>query len=206
MARILVLFHSWTGNVYRLAEAVAAGARAVDGCDVALKQVPEVVPKGALDAAGATEGRKAFAHIPVATVDELPDYDGIAFGTPTRFGNMSSTMRAFLDQTGKYYMDGSLVGKAATVFCGTGSGGGQETTITSFWHTLAHQGMTIVPLGYRDQSIRDLSGANGGSPYGACVFARGAGDRPTELEAAPARTQGKALADIAKALAAAKEA
>ena len=200
MTKVLVLFHSWTGNVYRLAEAVAEGARQVAGVEVVLKQVPEIVADAVLETAGATEPRKKFAHVPVATVEELPSYDGFAFGTPTRFGNMSATMRSFLDQTGRYYMSGALIGRPGTVFCGTGSGGGQESTILSFWNTLAHQGMVIVPLGYRDPAVRDLSHAKGGGPYGAAVFARGTGSRPNDMELAPARTQGKALAEITKAL------
>lgn len=203
MTKILVLFHSWTGHLHKMAMAVAEGAGRVDGCDVVLKQVPEIVSDEVLERAGATEPRKAFADIPVATVEELPDYDGFAFGSPTRFGNMSATMRSFLDQTGRYYLSGELVDKVATVFCGTGSGGGQETTITSFWNTLAHQGMLIMPLGYRDQTIRDMSAANGGSPYGACCFARGEGERPSEKELIPARTQGESLAGLAKRLSAA---
>lgn len=202
MTKVLVLFHSWTGNVHRLAEAVAEGARTVSGCEVDLKQVPEVVSDEVLEVAGATGPRQAFAAIPEATIEELPDYDGFAFGTPTRFGNMSATMRTFLDRTGRYYLDNTLAGKPATVFCGTGSGGGQETTILTFWATLAHQGMVIVPLGYRDPAIRDLSAANGGSPYGASVMARGDGARPTELELSPARTQGRVLAEIAGKLSA----
>lgn len=201
MAKILVLFHSWTGHLHKMAEAVAEGARGVTGADVHLKQVPEILSDEVLERAGATEPRKKFAHLPVATIDELPEYDGFAFGTPTRFGNMSTTMRSFLDQTGRYYLSGDLAGKAATVFVGTGSGGGQETTVTSFWNTLAHQGMVIVPLGYRDEAIRDMTAANGGSPYGACCFARGEGDRPSEMELQPARTQGKTLAEIALKLA-----
>ena len=200
MAKILVLFHSWTGNVHRLAEAVAEGAREVDGAEVALKQVPEVVPEAALERAGAIEPRKAFAHIPVATIDELPDYHGFAFGTPTRFGSMSSTMRSFLDQTGRYYAEGTLVDRVGTVFCATGSGGGMETTILTSWTTLAHHGMLILPLGYRAQEIRDLSSANGGGPYGAAAHARGPGVRPTEMELAPARVQGRTLAKITQKL------
>ena len=116
MTRVLVLFHSWTGGTYRLAEALAEGARSVDGVDVVVKQVPEVVSSEVLDSVGATEARKVFADVPVVNVDELPDYDGFAFGTPTRFGNMSSTMRSFLDQTGRFYVDGILAAKPATVF------------------------------------------------------------------------------------------
>jgi len=197
MTRVLVLFHSWTGGVHRLATAVAEGAGAVDDVEAVLKQVPEIVSDEVLERAGATEPRKVFADIPIATIDELPNYDGFAFGTPTRFGNMSSTMRSFLDQTGRYYVEGILAGKPATVFCSTGSGGGMETTITSFWNTLAHHGMTIIPLGYRAQEIRDVSVAHGGSPYGAGAMARAEGDYGKQLELETARTQGRALAEIA---------
>ena len=200
MAKILVLFHSWTGHAHRLAEGVAAGAREIEGCEVILKQVPEVVPEPVLERAGALETRKAFADVPIATIDELPDYHGFAFGTPTRFGCMSSTMRSFLDQTGRYYAEGKLIGRVGTVFCSTGSGGGSETTILSSWTTLAHHGMLILPLGYRAQEIRDLSAANGGSPYGASVLGNGPGKRPTQNELGAARTQGRALAETVQKL------
>jgi len=202
MAKILVLFHSWTGHVHRLAEAAGGGAARVPGAEVAIKQVPEIVSDEVLERAGALETRAVFAHIPVATVDELPEYDGFIFGTPTRFGNMSATMRSFLDQTGRYYVDGTLADKPATVFCSTGTGGGMETTITSFWNTLAHQGMLIVPLGYRAPEIRDVTQPIAGSPYGASTYARGERPRPNEPELAVARTQGEKLAQIAVKLAA----
>ena len=102
----------------------------------------------ALQASGAAKAKEGFAHVPFASVDELPSYDGIAFGTGTRFGNMSSTMRNFLDQTGGLWAEGKLIGKAATVFCTTGTGGGRETTILSTWIKLAHLGMILVPIGY----------------------------------------------------------
>ena len=200
MAKVLVLFHSWTGSVYKLAQAMTEGANSVNGVEAVLKQVPEVVSAEILESAGATKAREEFAGVPVVTVDELPDYDGYAFGTPTRFGNMSSTMRNFLDQTGRYYVNGDLADKPATVFCSTGSGGGQETTITSFWNTLAHHGMTIVPLGYRAGEIRDVASTTGGSPYGASCYARGNGERPSEAEKSVARIQGIALANIASKL------
>ncbi len=200
MAKILVVFHSWTGNVYRLAEAIADGARSVAGVTVDLKQVPETaLPEGGLASLRekVIAARKTFEHIPVAAADSLPSYDGIAFGTPTRLGTMTPAMRSFIDQTGNLYMSGALAGKPATVFCSTSSGGGQETTITSFWSTLAHLGMTIVPLGYRDLLITDLTEARGGGPYGAAAFSKGAGERPSAKEKAIARTQGRTLAEIA---------
>jgi NAD(P)H dehydrogenase (quinone) len=200
MARILVLFHSWTGNVYRLAEAIAEGARSVADCTVDLKQVSDTaLPDGALGALRdkVAAARKAFEHVPFAAADSLPSYDGIAFGTPTRLGTMTPAMRSFLDQTGNFYLSGALAGKPATVFCSTSSGGGQETTITSFWNTLAHLGMTIVPLGYRDLTITDLTEARGGGPYGAAACSKGDGQRPSLKEKAIAITQGRVLAEIA---------
>jgi NAD(P)H dehydrogenase (quinone) len=200
MAKILVVFHSWTGNVYRLAEAVAAGARSVEGCTVDLKQVPDpALPDGLLGALRdkVVAARKSFAHVLVAAADSLPGYDGIAFGTPTRLGTMTPAMRSFLDQTGNFYLTGALAGKPATVFCSTSSGGGQETTITSFWNTLAHLGMTIMPLGYRDLTITDLTEARGGGPYGAAALSKGEGERPSPKEKAIAQTQGRILAEIA---------
>lgn len=201
MANLLVLFHSFYGNVYRLADAVAAGARDA-GATVDLKQVPEIVPAEALAAAGADQAKKQFEHVPLATVDELPSYDGIAFGTGTRFGNMSSTMRSFLDQTGKHWQDGALIGKAATVFAATGTGGGRETTVVSTWFTLAHHGMVIVPAGYVNPNARNAEEVHGGSPYGATAIARASAPRPSELEAEIARSQGRTWADVAIKLAA----
>lgn len=196
MARLLILFHSFYGNVYRVAESVAAGARDA-GATVELKQVPEIVPADALAAAGATEAKKAFEHVPTATVDELPDYDGIAFGTGTRFGNMSSTMRSFLDQTGKHWQEGALVGKVATVFAATGTGGGRETTVVSTWFTLAHHGMIIIPAGYVNPNSRNAEEVHGFNPYGAGTVARAEAPRPSELEQEVARSQGRYWAETA---------
>lgn len=196
MVRLLVLFHSFYGNVYRLAESVAAGARDA-GADVDLKQVPEVVAAEALTATGAAEAKKAFAHVPVATVNELPDYAGFAIGTGTRFGNMTTTMRSFLDQTGKHWQEGNLVGKVGTVFAATGTGGGRETTVVSTWFTLAHHGMIIVPAGYMNPNTRNADEVHGANPYGTSVVSRGAAPRPTEIEKEVARSQGRFWAETA---------
>ncbi len=196
MAKLLVLFHSFYGHTYRLAEAVAEGAREATA-DVTLKQVPEHIAAEALQASGAAKAKEGFAHVPVATIDELTSYDGIAFGTGTRFGNMSSTMRNFLDQTGRLWAEGKLIGKVATVFCSTGTGGGRETTIVSTWITLAHLGMILVPIGYGAPGIRDTSEVHGGSPYGAGTVQRAAAPRPSSLELGIARYQGKVWAQAA---------
>nr|WP_252186600.1 NAD(P)H:quinone oxidoreductase [Escherichia coli] len=135
---------------------------------------------------------------PVATPQELADYDAIIFGTPTRFGNMSGQMRTFLDQTGGLWASGALYGKLASVFSSTGTGGGQEQTITSTWTTLAHHGMVIVPIGYAAQELFDVSQVRGGTPYGATTIAGGDGSRqPSQEELSIARYQGEYVAGLA---------
>jgi NAD(P)H dehydrogenase (quinone) len=140
---------------------------------------------------------------PIATVDELADYDAIIFGTPTRFGNMCAQMRNFLDQTGGHWMKGTLVGKVGSVFTSTATQhGGQETTITSFHSTLLHQGMIIVGLPYTFPGLTNMDEITGGSPYGASTLAKGDGSRqpsPNELDGA--RYQGKHVAQITAKLA-----
>lgn len=147
MAKILVLYYSMYGHIETMAHAVADGANRVDGVEVVVKRVPETMQAEAFAKAG---GKTQNA--PVATPQELAEYDAIIFGTPTRFGNMSGQMRTFLDQTGGLWASGALYGKIASVFSSTGTGGGQEQTITSTWTTLAHHGMIIVPIGYGAQS------------------------------------------------------
>jgi len=145
MAKVLVLYYSMYGHIEIMAGAVAEGVREVEGAEATVKRVPEIIPDDRARAMGVKLDQKA----PVATVDELPGYDAIIFGTPTRFGNMAAQMRNFLDQTGKLWMNGGLIGKVASVFTSTGTQhGGQETTITSFHSTLLHHGMAIVGVPY----------------------------------------------------------
>ena len=194
MAKVLVLYHSMYGHIESMAETVAEGARSVEGADVVIKRVPETMPEQAFQNAGG----KADQDAPVADPQELANYDAIIFGTPTRFGNMSGQMRNFLDQTGGLWAEGKLHGKVASVFASTGTGGGQEQTITSFWTTLAHHGMVIVPLGYGIPEFFDISETNGGTPYGATTIAGGDGSRqPSEKEIAIAGFQGKHVAELA---------
>lgn len=194
MAKVLVLYHSMYGHIETMAETVAEGARSVEGADVVIKRVPETMPEQAFLNAGG----KADQEAAVADPQELANYDAIIFGTPTRFGNMSGQMRNFLDQTGGLWAEGKLHGKVASVFASTGTGGGQEQTITSFWTTLAHHGMVIVPLGYGIPEFFDISETNGGTPYGATTIAGGDGSRqPSEKEITIARFQGKHVAELA---------
>jgi NAD(P)H dehydrogenase (quinone) len=200
--KVQVIFYSMYGHVYRMAEAVAAGAREVAGVEVMLLQVPELVPDEILEKSGAKAARTAFAQVPLARVEQLPDADAIIFGTPTRFGNMAAQMRNFLDQTGGLWARGALVGKVGSVFTSTASQhGGQETTITSFHSTLLHQGMIIVGVPYTATGLDNMKEITGGTPYGASTLANSDGSRqPSENELEIARFQGRHVAEIAKRL------
>ncbi len=195
---IQVVFYSMYGHIYTMAEAIAEGARSVEGTTVELLQVPELIPDEVLEQYGAKAARAAFAHVPTATVARLPEADAIIFGTPTRFGNMAAQMRNFLDQTGRLWMQGALVGKVGSVFASTATQhGGQETTITSFHSTLLHQGMIIVGCPYAEQRLLKMDEITGGTPYGATTLAGPDGSRrPSENELAIARYQGAHVAKI----------
>jgi NAD(P)H dehydrogenase (quinone) len=203
MAKVHVVFYSTYGHVYRMAEAVAAGAREA-GAEVALFQVPELMPEEALEKSGARAARAAFAHVPVARVGDLASADAIVFGTPTRFGNMAAQMRNFLDQTGGLWAKGALIGKVGGVFTSSATQhGGQETTITSFHTTLLHHGMVIVGVPYSEARQTTIAEITGGSPYGASTIAGGDGSRqPSENDLAIARFQGAHVARIAAKLSA----
>ena len=193
MAKVLVLYYSMYGHIETLAHAVAEGVGKVEGVEVVIKRVPETMPQELFEKSG---GKAQSA--PVATPQELADYDAIIVGTPTRFGNMSGQMRTFFDQTGGLWASGALYGKVASVFSSTGTGGGQEHTITSTWTTLAHHGMVIVPIGYGTKELFDISEVRGGTPYGATTIAGGDGSRqPSEEELAIARYQGEYVAGLA---------
>jgi len=177
-----------------MAESVAEGARGVTGTAVTIKRVPELMPAETLAAIHAKTDQTA----PIATPDELGDYDGILFGTPTRFGNMCGQMRNFLDQTGGLWQQGKLVGKVGSVFACTGTQhGGQETTITSFHTTLFHQGMIVVGVPYACPELTNMQEISGGTPYGATTLSDGDGSRqPSANELAIARFQGRHVAEI----------
>lgn len=200
--KVQVIFYSSYGHIFRMAEAVAAGAREVPGAEVSLWQVAELMPEAALEKSGAKAARAAFAHIPVARTEQLADADAIIFGTPTRFGMMAAQMRNFLDQTGGLWMRGALVGKVGSVFASTGTQhGGQETTIVSFHTTLLHLGMVIVGVPYSEARQMTVDEITGGSPYGASTIAGPDGARlPSENELAIARFQGRHVAAIAAKL------
>ncbi len=199
MTKVLVLYYSSYGHIERMAQAVADGAREA-GAEVTVKRVPETVPEEVARKSGYKLDQKA----PVATVDELAQYDAVFFGTPTRFGNMTGQMKTFLDQAGGLWLKGALVGKVASVFTSSATQhGGQESTILTFHPVLLHLGFVIVGLPYAFQGQMGVSEVMGNSPYGASTIAGGDGSRqPSEVELEGARYQGRHAARIAAKLAA----
>jgi NAD(P)H dehydrogenase (quinone) len=197
MTKLLVLYYSMYGHIETMAGAEAEGARSVEGVQVTVKRVPELMSEEVARAAGAKLDQAA----PIASPKELGDYDAFIFGTPTRFGNMASQMRNFFDQTGSLWVKGVLVGKVASVFASTGTGGGNESTILTFIPTLLHQGMIYVGLPYTCPELTKVDDARGGSPYGAGTIAGPDGSRkPSAGELEMARFQGKHVATIAHRL------
>lgn len=198
MTKILVLYYSSWGHVEQLAHAAAEGAREA-GAEVHVKRVPELVP----EEVARQSHYKLDQSAPIASPDELADYDAIIFGTPTRYGNMAAQMKQFIDQTGALWAKGALVGKVGSVFTSTATQhGGQETTITSFHTVLLHHGMVIVGLPYAFQGMSDVGTVSGGTPYGASTIAGGDGSRqPSAVERDGAKFQGKHVAGIAAKLA-----
>ena len=198
MATVLVLYYSSYGHIEKMAYAVAEGVRAA-GVMVTVKRVPELVPEDV----ARKSGYKVDQEAPVAAIAELPDYDAIIFGTPTRYGNMAAQMKQFIDQTGGLWVQDKLVGKVASVFTSTASQhGGQESTILSFHTVLLHLGFILIGLPYTFKGQLTLDEITGGSPYGAATIAAGDGSRqPTANELDGARFQGRYVAGIAAKLA-----
>lgn len=195
MSKILIVYYSMYGHIYKMAESVAEGVREA-GCEAIIKRVPETLSGEALEALGA---QKDVTQIPVATVDDLANADAVIFGTPTRFGNMCGQMRQYLDGTGELWQKGSLVGKAGSVFTSSATQhGGQESTILSFHTTLLHQGMVVVGLPYAFAGQMGVTEISGCSPYGASTITGGKGERmPSKNELEGARYQGAHVARIA---------
>ena len=200
--RVQIIFYSLYGHVYRMAEAVAQGVREVQGAEVSLYQVPELLPDDVLQKMGAVEAKKAFAHVPIAKVDQLPNADAIIFGAPTRYGNVVSQIQAFIDATGQLWLKGALIGKVGSVFTSTATQhGGQETTIRSLHTELFHHGLVVVGVPYSCTELMNMNEITGGSPYGAGTLAGSDGKRlPSENELAIARFQGRHVAEITRKL------
>ncbi|MBZ6075937.1 NAD(P)H:quinone oxidoreductase [Microvirga puerhi] len=198
MAKVLVLYYSTWGHIEKMAYAVAEGVREA-GAEVVVKRVPELVPEQVAKNAH----YKLDQPAPIATVDELPQYDAIIFGTPTRYGNMTAQMKNFLDQTGALWASGALVGKVGSVFASSATQhGGQESTILTFHPVLLHLGFIIVGLPYAFAGQMGVEEVKGGSPYGASTIAGADGSRqPSQVELEAARYQGRHVAQITNKIA-----
>jgi NAD(P)H dehydrogenase (quinone) len=195
MPKVLVLYYSTYGHIEKMANAVAEGARST-GATVDVKRVPETVSEEIAKAGYFKLDQAA----PVATIEDLANYDAIIIGTGTRFGRITSQMASFLDQAGGLWMRGALNGKVGAAFTSTATQhGGQETTLFSLITNLMHFGMVVVGLPYSFQGQMRLDEVTGGSPYGATTIAGGDGARqPSENELAGAHHQGAHVAEIAK--------
>ena len=195
MTKVLVLYHSTYGHVEKMAEAVAEGARSVDGVQVDIRRVPETVP----EELARKSGYRLDQPAPVAAIDDLPAYDAIIIGCGTRFGRMASQMAAFLDQAGGLWAKGALNGKVGSAFTSTATQhGGQEMTLFSLITNMLHFGLAVVGLPYSWAGQMTLDEITGGSPYGATTITGGQGQRmPSENELDGARFQGRLVAETA---------
>jgi NAD(P)H dehydrogenase (quinone) len=196
--KTLILYYSTYGHIEAMADAIADGVKSVPGAEVSIKRVPELMPEDVAKAAGAKLDQRA----PIATVAELPEYDAIILGTPTRYGRMAAQMANFLDQTGGLWFQNALVGKVGSVFTSTASQhGGQETTLMSTIVNLLHLGMTIVGAPYTEKRLTQIDEVMGGTPYGSSTIAGGDGSRmPSENDLAIARSHGRHVATVAMAV------
>jgi len=204
MTKILVLYYSMYGHIKTLAEEVAKGAKEA-GVEVDIYQVPETLPEEVL---AKMHAPKKADHPVLTDVSKLAEYDGIAFGIPTRYGRAVAQVSALFDHTGQLWMKGALTGKFATIFSSTATQhGGQETTALTTVPYLAHHGIIFVPIGYGNPAIMGMDEIMGGSPYGASTLAGGDGSRqPTKVEKDVALYQGKYFSGIVKQFVAGKSA
>ena len=194
MAKVLVLYYSSYGHIEAMAKAVAEGAE-IAGATADIKRVPETAPQEVVEAAGF----KTDHAYPVCDPTELPNYDAIIIGVPTRFGNMASQMQSFWDRTGSLWATGALIGKVGGAFASSATQhGGNEATLLSAHKTLLHHGLVVVGLPYSFAGQMNMDEIVGGSPYGATTMAKGDGSRmPSVIELDGARFQGRHIAEIA---------
>jgi len=193
MSRILVLYYSRHGSVASLARQVARGVESVKGAEAMVRTVPSVSPDNEASSPAIPDNGP-----PYATLEELGSCDGLVLGSPTRFGNMASAMKHFLDSSSSLWLKGALVDKPAGVFTASGSlHGGQETTLTSMMLPLIHHGMLMVGIPYTEDDLNRTR--SGGSPYGASHFSGSDGREPeTEEEARLAQALGRRVARLAQ--------
>ncbi len=195
--KILVVYYSTYGHLYHLANELGEGARAVPGAEVRVARVPELIPEEiVLHNEGMRAGRELQQDVPIAQLSDMEWADGIAFGSPTRFGNMSAQMKNFIDQLGPLWFKGAFEGKPATCFSSSNTlHGGQESTLLSMTIPLFHFGMVILGVPYSTPEL--MTTERGGSPYGATTVAGADGSwQPSAAELAIAHAQGKRLAEV----------
>ena len=202
--KVQVIFHSVYGHVWKLAEAVAEGARGVSGAEVEVMQVREMLNEDILAKMGATEAKRAFAHVPFAEPQRMAEADAVILGVGTRFGLITASMQAFIDATGGLWQTGALVGKVGSAFSSTASQhGGQETTLVRLHTFFLHQGMVVAGCPYAAPELLTMTEMTGGTPYGATTVTGPRGERmPSANELAIARFQGWGGAGSAGRLAA----
>jgi NAD(P)H dehydrogenase (quinone) len=201
-AKVAIVFYSTYGHVYQLAKAIEEGAKSA-GAEVRLLRVKETLSEEVLGKMYAVEAQKAFAHVPLATNDDLKWADAIILGTPTRYGLPTAQLQTFIDATGSLWGTGALIGKVGSAFTSTASQhGGQETTTTHLHTFFFHMGMVVVGVPYSSQELTIMTEMSGGAPYGATTIAGPKGERqPSNTELTIARFQGKHVAEIAAKLA-----
>ena len=201
--KILVVYYSMYGHVFQLARAVEQGAKSVAGAEVKLRRVAEFeeIIKKTADNEFMVKVRQQQADIPVCTLDDLAAADGVVFGSPTRYGNMTAQMKQLIDSTASLWLEGKLEGKPAGVFTSTGSThGGQETTLVTMMIPLIHLGMIIVGVPYSTEGMLHTE-ARGGTPYGATTIAGPRGElQPTPEDLAIAKVLGQRVATVTKKL------
>jgi len=204
---IYVVFYSEHGHIYKLAEAVAEGARSANGASVKIFRTAEPTWSTAQENSAAMESPKSFAHIPIISAKELAEADAIIFGTPAKFGMMAAPMRKLLDQTRPLWVAGALIGKIGSVFTSTTIHlGGQESALASFYVTLLNLGMIIVGAPYCENRLLSINAISSRNPYGASAVAGPDGDfMHNETEIGIARFQGQHVAEITKFLLRGKE-
>lgn len=202
--KVHVVFYSLYGHVWKIAEAIAEGARQVPGAEVTVYQVAETLPAEIMAKMGATEAKKAFSHVPIADPHKLAEADVILFGTGTRYGSVTSQLQAFFDSTGGLWQKGALVGKVGGVFTSTASQhGGQETTLIGMQTFLFHQGLVVVGVPYAARELLNMDEITGGTPYGSTTITKADGSRmPSANELAIATFQGKHTTQIGAKVAA----
>ncbi|MDP3973433.1 MAG: NAD(P)H:quinone oxidoreductase [Candidatus Daviesbacteria bacterium] len=199
--KILILFYSFTGNTAKLAKYIAEGAKEIDGAEVVIKQVPELVPSEVIEKnPDLKKARESFADIPIAELDDLISADGVAFGTPVHFGSFASQLKQFIDQLSPIFVKGTVVGKPAAFFTSAGSmHGGEEAALLSLMIPLLNLGMLPIGVPYPIQG--EGSDFDAGSPYGAIYVSGHKGEKEiSEADKKIARILGKRLSAMSKVI------